>query len=131
MVYWITSGVIYYAERNTKQEIPPEFKKMVIETMLEEKLSYNETARRFEVCNHHRIQSWERISLTEGVESLAVERRDRRSEHGDRPLPKETEEDLLSEDQRLRAEIDYLKNLQALVLEEERRQRKKRRWSKS
>ena len=37
------------------------------------------------------------------------------------------EEDLLAEVQRLRAENAYLKNLQALVLEEERRQRKKRR----
>lgn len=34
------------------------------------------------------------------------------------------EEDLLAEVQRLRAENAYLKNLQALVLEEERRQRK-------
>ena len=42
-------------------------------------------------------------------------------------LPKEAEEDLLAEVQRLRAENDYLKNLQALVLEDERRQRRKRR----
>ena len=42
-------------------------------------------------------------------------------------LPKEVEEDLLAEVQRLRAENDYLKNLQALVLEDERRQRRKRR----
>ena len=33
----------------------PEFKKHVIETMLEEKLSYRETAQRFEVNDHHRI----------------------------------------------------------------------------
>ncbi|MEF2668272.1 MAG: transposase, partial [Oscillospiraceae bacterium] len=31
----------------------PEFKKHVIETMQEEKLSYSETARRFEVNDHH------------------------------------------------------------------------------
>ena len=37
------------------------------------------------------------------------------------------EEDLLAEVQRLRAENAYLKNLQALVLEDERHQRKKRR----
>ena len=73
----------------------PEFKKLVIETMLEEKLSYSETARRFDVGDHHRIQDWERIYLTEV--------------------------------QRLRAENEYLKKLQALVLEEERRRHKKRR----
>lgn len=57
----------------------PEFKKIVIETMLEEKLSYRETARRFEVSNHHRIQEWERIYLTEGAEGFGVERRGRGS----------------------------------------------------
>ena len=35
--------------------------------------------------------------------------------------------DLLAEVQRLRAENEYLKNLQALVLEDERCQRRKRR----
>ena len=105
----------------------PEFKKIVIETMLEEKLSYSETARRFEVSNHHRIQEWERIYLTEGPEGFAVERWGRGSKGRPRQLPKEVEEDLLAEVQRLRAENEYLKNLQALVLEDERRQRRKRR----
>ena len=122
MVYWIRSGVLYYAKRNTT-----EFKKIVIETMLEEKLSYSETARRFEVSNYHRIQEWERIYLTEGPEGFAVERRGRGSKGRPRQLPKEVEEDLLAEVQRLRAENEYLKNLQALVLEDERRQRRKRR----
>ena len=106
----------------------PEFKKLVIETMLEEKLSYRETARRFEVNGHHRIQDWERIYLTEGPEGFAVERRGRSSKgRPPKELPKQVEEDLLAEVQRLRAENDYLKNLQALVLESERRQHKKRR----
>ena len=39
----------------------PEFKKLVIETMQEEKLSYSETCRRFEVNSRDRIKSWERI----------------------------------------------------------------------
>ena len=33
----------------------PEFKKLVVETMQEETLSYNETARRFEINDHKRI----------------------------------------------------------------------------
>ena len=49
----------------------------MIETMLEEKLSYSETARRFEVNDHHRIQDWERIYLTEDPEAFAIERRGR------------------------------------------------------
>ena len=106
----------------------PEFKKHVIETMQEEKLSYRETARRFEVNDHHRVQNWERIYLTEGAEGFAVERRGRSSKGGtSKQLPPKVEEDLLTEVQRLRAEVDYLKNLQALVLEDERRRRRKRR----
>ena len=105
----------------------PEFKKLVVETMMKEKLSYRETARRFEVNSHYRILDWERVYLEEGPEGLAIERRGRSSTVRPKKLPKEVEEDLLAEVQRLRAENDYLKNLQALVLEDERRQRRKRR----
>ena len=106
----------------------PEFKKLVIETMREDKLSYSETCRRFEVNSRDQIKSWERIYLEEGPEGLTIERRGRRSkDRRPKQLPKEVEEDLLAEVQRLRAENDYLKNLQALVLEDERRQRRKRR----
>ena len=105
----------------------PEFKKLVIETMQEEKLSYSEPCRRFEVNSRDQIKSWERIYLEEGPEGFAIERRGRSSKGGPpKRLPKEVEEDLLAEVQRLRAENDYLKNLQALVLEDERRQHKKR-----
>ena len=95
--------------------------------MQQEKLSYRETARQFEVSDYHRIQDWERIYLEEGPEGFAVERRGRSSKgRPPKRLPKEVTEDLLAEVQRLRAEVDYLKNLQALVLEDERRQHKKR-----
>ena len=105
----------------------PEFKKLVVETMQEEKLSYSETCRRFEVNSRDQIKSWERIYLTEGPEGLAIERRGRGSTGRPKKLPKAVEEDLLAEVQRLRAENEYLKNLQALVLEDERRQRRNRR----
>lgn len=104
----------------------PELKKMVIETMQKEKLSYSETARQFEINDHHRIQSWERIYLTEGPEGFWVERRGRGRKGHPANLPPKVEEDLLTEVQRLRAEVAYLKNLQALVLKDERRQHKKR-----
>ena len=92
----------------------PEFKKLVVETMMKEKMSYRETARQFEISNHHRVQDWERIYLTEGPEGLAIERRGRSSKgRPPKQLPKQVEEDLLAEVQRLRAENDYLKNLQA------------------
>ena len=104
----------------------PEFKKLVVETMQQEKLSYRETAQRFEIGDHHRVLDWERIYLEEGPEGFSIERRGRSSKGRPRKLSKEVEEDLLAEVQRLRAENEYLKNLQALFLEEERRQHKKR-----
>ena len=102
-----------------------EFKQMVVETMIREKISYREAARRFEISNHHAVASWERIYLTEGPEMLYVERRGRGSKGRPPKLPKEVEEDLLKEVQRLRAENEYLKKLQALVLERKQSQLKK------
>ena len=105
----------------------PEFKKLVVETMQKERLDYSETCRRFDVNSRDQVKSWERIYLEERPEGFAVERRGRSSKgHPPKQLPKEVEEDLLAEVQRLRAEVECLKNLQALVLEDERRQRKKR-----
>ena len=111
----------------TNKRYTPEFKKTVVETMREEQLSLNETMRRFEINDQGIIKRWERIYLEEGPEGLSVERRGRKSTGRTVKLSKSVEEDLIAENQRLRAEIDYLKNLQALVLEEERRQHKKRR----
>lgn len=105
----------------------PEFKKLVVETMRTEHLSHVEAARQFKVSCDKLVTSWERIYLEEGPEGLAVERRGRSSTGRPCKLSKEVEEDLLDEVQRLRAEVAYLKNLQALVLERERRQQKKRR----
>ena len=127
MIYYLTSGVFAMPKRIRNKRYTPEFKKMVIEIMMEEKLSYRETARRFDVSSNTRIKDWERIYLTEGAEGFAVKRRGRGSTGRPKKLPKEVEEDLLAEVQRLRAENEYLKNLQALVLEDERRQRRKRR----
>ena len=104
----------------------PEFKQMVVETMRREKMSYSETARQYNINDHKRIMAWERIYLEEGAEGLYIERRGRGSSGRTKSLPKEVEEDLLAEVQRLRAENDYLKNLQALVLKHEQHQRKKR-----
>ncbi len=101
-----------------------EFKQMVVETMRSEGLSGREAAERFGL-RHKRVQDWERIYLTEGAEGLYVERRGRGSTGRPRKLPKDVEEDLLAENQRLKAELAYLKKLQALVSEREQRQKKR------
>ena len=97
---------------------------MVVETMKKEHLSIYAAMQEFGINDHKIIERWERIYLEEGPEGLSVERRGRSSTGRSKKLPKEVEEDLLAEVQRLRAENDYLKNLQALVLEDERRSTK-------
>jgi transposase-like protein len=104
-----------------------EFKQQVVETMRDKRLGYNETAKLFGI-RHKRVQDWERIYLEEGPEGLYVDRRGRTT--GDtrkgRPpkLGKKVEEDLIAEVQRLRAENDYLKKLNALVSERVQREKK-------
>ena len=119
-------GVIFMPKGIPKREYTPEFKEEVIKTMQSERLGYRETAERYDIL-HTRVMAWERIYLEEGAEGFRIERRGRSSTGRPRKLAKEVEEYLLAEVQRLRAENEYLKNLQALVLEDERRQRKGRR----
>ena len=104
-----------------------EFKQRVVETMMQEKLSYREAARQFDVNDHKQVASWERIYLEEGPEGLYVERRGHGSKgRPPKKLKPEVEEDLLAEVQRLRAENDYLKKLNALVAERVRQERKQK-----
>ena len=103
-----------------------EFKQMVVETMRKEGLSYQETERQFELSSG-RASNWERIYLEEGPEGLYVERRGRKSTgRPPKQMKPEVEEDLIAELQRLRAENAYLKKLKALVLEEERQNKRRK-----
>lgn len=126
----------------------PEFKISVILDMRENGLGYNETARKYwGVSSYHeadkhrsQLRLWERIYLEEGEAGFYVERRGRttkmenpkKGRQRKKPLPKEVEQDLIAENQRLKEQLeylqmenDYLKKLDALVREEE--QRKNRR----
>ena len=103
----------------------PEFKIEVVETMQREHLSYQETSRRFDIPSG-RATAWERIYLEEGKEGFYVERRGRKSTGRPPKFEKGKNEDLLAEVQRLRAENDYLKKLNALVAEREQRNKKNR-----
>lgn len=105
-----------------------EFKQKVVEHMRKEGLSFRETARLYKI-DHKTVMEWERIYLEEGDTGLYVDRRGRtKGKRAGRPvqLPKEVEKDLISENQRLRAEVDYLKNLHAVVQERELRERKRK-----
>ena len=97
----------------------PEFKKIVVETMKKEHLSIYTTMQEFGINDHKIIERWERIYLEEGPEGLSVERRGRSSTGRSKKLPKEVEEDLLAEVQRLRAENDYKVNLKTEIMIED------------
>ncbi|HMM06200.1 MAG TPA: helix-turn-helix domain-containing protein [Clostridiales bacterium] len=100
-----------------------EFKQKVIEDMRENNLSYKETQRKYGLPNR-RVQDWERIYLSYGPEGFYEERRGRSSKGRPPKFFPQAEEDLLAEVQRLRAENDYLKKLNALVLAEERQNKR-------
>lgn len=114
-----------------------EFKQMVVEDMINNKLSYHDVMRKYfpeqESRQYHFIKNWERIYLEEGAEGLYIERRGRACKtdgvaKGRKPkLEKSKEEDLIAEVQRLRIENEYLKKLNALV-QSERQPPNKKHW---
>ena len=121
-----------------QQKYSAEFKIGVIMDMREHHLGYRETVRKYwdvskgqEANYKNAVQRWERIYLEEGAEGLMKERRGRAcSASGTRKgrppkLDKKVEEDLISENQRLRMEIEYLKKLDALVQKRLQEERKK------
>ena len=52
----------------------PEFKIKVVETMHREKLSYRETARQFDICDHDRVAAWDRSVLHRSLKGRGMER---------------------------------------------------------
>lgn len=114
------------------QIISGDFKKTVVEDLRENRLSYREAAKKYAIPSHERIRQWERVYLEEGPEGLYVDRRGRAgtasdSQKGRKPkLNSQVEEDLIAENQRLRAELDYLKNLNALVLKRVQQEKKRK-----
>ena len=107
-----------------------EFKQKVVEDLRTNRLSYREAAKKYGLPDHKPVRNWERIYLEEGPGGLYVDRRGRAStasgtRKGSPPkLDKKVEEDLIAENQRLRAEVDYLKKLNALVSERVQREKK-------
>lgn len=114
-----------------KKQYTGDFKQQVVEDMRENGLSQREVAAKYQIT-HSMVQRWERIYLEEGRDGLYVEHRGRASaangtQKGHKPkLDKTVEEDLIAENQRLRAEVDYLKKWNASVLQEERQDKRRK-----
>ena len=107
-----------------------EFKIHVIEYMHANGLSLTEAANIFCIPSRTTVAKWERIYYEEGPDALLEERRGRKDmgkKKSSKPKKNVNEnEDLLAEVQRLRMENEYLKKLNALVLEREKSEQKKK-----
>ena len=101
----------------------------IIKRIHREKLSFKGASREYGISDRT-LRDWERIYWEEGEEALLAERRGRAcaargTQKCRKPkLNKQVEEDLIAENQKIRMEIDYFKKLNALVLAEERQNRK-------
>lgn len=125
-------------EKKFNTKYSPEFKLSVILDMREHNLGYKETARKYGLVKQSfggalmTLHRWERIYLEEGAEGFMVERRGRGSKGRPKkkPLPTEVENDLISENQRLKERLEYLemeneylKKLDALIRAEEQKKK--------
>ncbi len=125
-------------EKKFNTKYSPEFKLSVILDMREHNLGYKETARKYGLVKQSfggalmTLHRWERIYLEEGAEGFMVEHRGRGSKGRPRkkPLPTEVENDLISENQRLKERLEYLemeneylKKLDALIRAEEQKKK--------
>lgn len=118
--------------RKNKRIYSPSFKRMVLQTILEENLSLDEAMLRFNLSTPSLIVDWKRRMEEHGFkgliprpkgrppmdkpDKLPIKRKKRKS---DKPLTRE--EELLKENESLRAENALLKKLQALVQEDSKR----------
>lgn len=103
-----------------------DFKLSVVEYMHITGLSARKTAAYFNIPSFATVCKWERTYLEEGADALYEEHRGCKN-HMSGPMkdkkPKlknDTEEDLITEVQRLRMENEYLKKLNALILKKEK-----------
>jgi transposase len=113
-----------------------QFRMSVLSHMWREELSYQQAAAVFDIRAHDAIAKWERQYHAGGIDALAPRPRGRRKKmtHPDHEKPTEdsapderTREQLLKENEYLRAEVAYLKKLDALLQAKKQAAQKKKR----
>ncbi|MHB8806741.1 MAG: helix-turn-helix domain-containing protein [Anaerolineaceae bacterium] len=100
-----------------------EQKYQILEYMHENYLSCNETAIHFGISGSSTVWQWEQRYLEKGIEGLEGKKKGRKPRTPKPKPPKTREEELLDRIQYLEAENEYLKKLNALVAEREKRER--------
>lgn len=113
-----------------------QFKHSVLECMQREELSIAQVAARFNIRSTRCVREWERQYHEGGIDALAPRRRGRPPTMPAAEPPKTTEEaapdtrtreQLLKENESLRAEVAYLKKFDALLKAKKRAAQKKKR----
>jgi transposase len=102
-----------------------EQKNEVLKYMHERQLSFAETGVLLGI-RHSTIWQWERRYLEKGIEGLEDKKKGRKPRVQKPKLPKTRLEELEEENLNLRIENEYLKKLNALVAEREKRERENR-----
>ena len=112
-----------------------EFKLSVLQRMWRNELSYAQVSAMFDIRGEGCVAGWERLYHAGGIDALSSRRRGRPRKMATSPSPKPTEsstpdersrEELLKENEYLRAEVAYLKKLDALLAKKQAAQKKKR-----
>jgi transposase len=110
---------------------PKEFKLKVVKAYKDKRLSLRDCCLRFNIPTQSTISSWVRRYEQLGINGLNEQKGRPKIMKKDKPAAKKTEpltrlEELEKENLYLRAEIDLLKKLDALTLQKQTRQKKKR-----
>jgi transposase len=100
-----------------------EQKFQVLQYMQEHHLSCEETGIQFAISGSATVWQWEQRYLKKGIEGLEGKKKGRKPRIPKPKPPKTKEEELLDRIQYLEAENEYLKKLNALVAEREKRER--------
>ena len=103
-----------------------EQKYQVLQYMHENCLSCQETGIQFGISGSSTIWQWEQRYLENGIEGLESKKKGRRPRTPKPKPPKTRLEELEEENLNLRIENEYLKKLNALVAEREKRERESR-----
>jgi transposase len=95
----------------------------ILKYMQENGLSGRETGIKFGIGGHITVKQWEHRYLENGMNGLEEKNKDRKPRERKPKPPKTREEELLGRIEYLEAENAYLKKLNALVAEREKRER--------
>lgn len=102
---------------------PIEFRHQAVQSILVHGLSINEAMIKFNIPTHSTLQTWIRLYNEGGIEALQnkprgrpkMSKQSKPSPVSEKPLEEMTREELLEELEYRRAEVAYLKKLDALI----------------